>query len=346
MYAKATVIVPVYNMQDSVRRCVQSLLGQTLRDVEVLAVDDGSADQSLALCQRLARDDARLRVFSLPHGGVSAAKNRALDELRGEFVTFVDADDWLEPDALQTAVDALERERADVFFCNTLNERNGRASLRAAHPAEGVADTRALLRSALCSLDLKGRPDGYYLCITNKVFRVSSLQGTPGGLKRFDPSARVLEDGLWLMGHLPWLNKGVLCAKGYYHRTLHEGSVMNDPARRWETARDYLTSYAKLLTGLRAAGQTEAAGWAAESVYGTLFNAMREDSASGGERIAQLWALLPPEDQSAFGLRQMKRWMAVQDETFYRLGEKLSPALGWLYEAARRLRHAGKGRAK
>lgn len=92
---KISVIVPVYNAEKYLRRCVGSILAQTFTDFELLLVDDGSTDASGAICDEYASADARVRVFHKPNGGVSSARNLGLDNARGEWIAFADADDYL-----------------------------------------------------------------------------------------------------------------------------------------------------------------------------------------------------------------------------------------------------------
>ena len=92
---KVSVIVPVYKAEKYLRKCVDSILAQTFRDFEVLLVDDGSPDKSGEICDEYAGKDPRVRVFHKENGGVSSARNKGIDEARGEWITFVDADDWL-----------------------------------------------------------------------------------------------------------------------------------------------------------------------------------------------------------------------------------------------------------
>lgn len=102
MEQKISVIVPVYNAQNSLDRCIQSLLNQTYTNIEILLVNDGSRDDSLEICQRYAQMDPRIVVLDKPNGGVSSARNAGLDAAKGEFVMFCDSDDWVEPDWCST----------------------------------------------------------------------------------------------------------------------------------------------------------------------------------------------------------------------------------------------------
>ena len=95
---KVSVIVPVYNCEDYIARCIQSLLAQTLREIEIIAIDDGSTDKPGAILDRYAEKDQRLRVFHQKNGGVSAARNKGLQYAQGTYIGFVDGDDYVEPD--------------------------------------------------------------------------------------------------------------------------------------------------------------------------------------------------------------------------------------------------------
>ena len=111
---RISVIVPVFNAGRYLTECLDSILSQEGPDFEVVLVDDGSTDGSGAVCDDYAKRDARIAVVHTPNAGTYAARNTALDRVAGEFVTFVDADDWLEPGAL-AALDAVQRE-SDADF--------------------------------------------------------------------------------------------------------------------------------------------------------------------------------------------------------------------------------------
>lgn len=109
-----SVIMPVYQAGDFLRRSAGSVLGQTFRDLELILVDDGSSDGSAALCDALAGEDSRVKVLHKKNAGVSAARNDGLDLARGAYIAFCDADDALPPDALQALYDALGQSGADT----------------------------------------------------------------------------------------------------------------------------------------------------------------------------------------------------------------------------------------
>lgn len=118
-----SIIMPVYNVDRYVSRAVESLQHQTLRDFELLIVDDGSTDRSGDVCDRLAEHDIRIDVFHTPNGGAPAARNYALERARGKYIYFVDADDWAEPTMLADMVSTAEKNDAELvvagFYIDT-----------------------------------------------------------------------------------------------------------------------------------------------------------------------------------------------------------------------------------
>lgn len=104
-----SVIVPVYNVEAFLARCVDSILNQTYRHLEVILVDDGSRDSSGAICDDYGRKDSRVRVVHKENGGLSSARNVGLDVCRGEYIVFVDSDDWIEPDAYEKMLETARK---------------------------------------------------------------------------------------------------------------------------------------------------------------------------------------------------------------------------------------------
>ena len=106
---KISVIVPVYNIIPYLPRCVESLRTQTYENLEILLIDDGSTDETPALCDRLATEDERIRVFHKKNGGPSSARNFGLQQAGGEYVGFVDSDDYVEADMYERLYGAIEK---------------------------------------------------------------------------------------------------------------------------------------------------------------------------------------------------------------------------------------------
>lgn len=110
-----SIIVPVYKSKATLERCVESLLAQTVSDVEILLVDDGSPDGSGALCDELRERDARIRVLHQANGGVSSARNAGIEAAKSEYLVFADSDDYVEPDFLERMLEAIRED--DIAVC-------------------------------------------------------------------------------------------------------------------------------------------------------------------------------------------------------------------------------------
>lgn len=111
-----SVVIPVYNVEQYLCECVDSVLNQTFRDVEIILVDDGATDSSGAICDRYGQQDARIRVIHQANGGLSVARNTGLDASEGKYVYFLDSDDYIVPDALEALLNLAESENSDVVF--------------------------------------------------------------------------------------------------------------------------------------------------------------------------------------------------------------------------------------
>lgn len=116
-----SVIVPIYKAELYLRKCVDSILAQTYQNLEIILVDDGSPDGCGAICDEYAKKDSRIRVVHQENGGVSAARNAGLEAASGEYIGFVDPDDWIAPDMYQCLYRGLEEYRADIAVCEYYN---------------------------------------------------------------------------------------------------------------------------------------------------------------------------------------------------------------------------------
>lgn len=115
-----SVIVPIYNMEKYLDRCVQSILRQTYTNLEILLIDDGSTDQSLQIMKRYAEQDSRVRVFYKENGGVSSARNLGLDMMHGEYCTFVDPDDYVADVYVEWLYRAAKQKHVQIAICDRL----------------------------------------------------------------------------------------------------------------------------------------------------------------------------------------------------------------------------------
>lgn len=112
-----SIIIPVYNVAPFLSQCIQSVLDQTYTHLEVIIVDDGSTDESPAICDKFAKLDTRIKVIHKKNGGQSDARNAGLDIASGDLIGFVDSDDWIENDMYETLYNLLSKYQADISAC-------------------------------------------------------------------------------------------------------------------------------------------------------------------------------------------------------------------------------------
>ena len=112
-----SVIIPVYKVEQFLGDCIKSILSQTFSNYEIILVDDGSPDNSGKLCDEFAAGDSRIKVVHKENGGVSSARNKGIEIAEGEWICFVDSDDWVEPDYLEVMFKTAIENNADVSVC-------------------------------------------------------------------------------------------------------------------------------------------------------------------------------------------------------------------------------------
>ena len=140
-----SLIVPVYKVEEYLPKCVESIRAQSCQDYELLLVDDGSPDRCPALCDTYAaQDPAHIRVIHQPNAGPGAARNRGIDEASGDYIVFVDGDDYLSPETLEELRRAIEQTGADLYHFGAFVERDGRVigQVHEQVPVNHVTDLR------------------------------------------------------------------------------------------------------------------------------------------------------------------------------------------------------------
>lgn len=113
-----SVVVPVYNTESYLRKCIASIQAQTYKNLEIICVDDGSADRSGIILDNMAKSDRRLHILHTENRGVSEARNTALELASGEFISFIDSDDYIEPDMYNLMIQGMRKQEVDIVTCN------------------------------------------------------------------------------------------------------------------------------------------------------------------------------------------------------------------------------------
>ncbi|MGN1332008.1 MAG: glycosyltransferase family 2 protein [Lachnospiraceae bacterium] len=171
MNPKVSVIVPVYNVQEKLRRCIESILRQDFTNFELLLMDDGSKDESGKVCDEYAAKDSRIYVLHKENSGVSDTRNQAIRLARGEYLQFVDSDDWLTPEATGLLVSTMEKQGCDLVisdFYRVVGER-------LAHKGD-IQEDGLLTRKEFAAYMIENPADYYYGVLWNKLYKKSIIE--------------------------------------------------------------------------------------------------------------------------------------------------------------------------
>ena len=232
---KISIIVPVYNVEAYLEECVNSLINQTYPNIEVLLINDGSSDNSGAICDEYAKKDSRVVAVHCPNGGVSRARNTGLDKASGEWITFVDSDDWIDLNFCQKLIG--KAQNADIVFSRMVrNFSDGKASEFFESSLDKVAQTPYNLEYIIHDR-IHTEQNGKFVtdCIHGSVCR--SLLKTDIINKnniRFKEGIKALEDRLFIMEYLSLCKAGALVDEYLYHYRTVLTSATQKPVYRPE----------------------------------------------------------------------------------------------------------------
>ena len=195
---KVSVVMPIYNAYKYIRPALESVMEQTLREIEIICVDDGSTDRTLDILKEYQGKDSRIRIITENNAGPAAARNKGLARVRGEFVIFLDADDFFNPQLIEKLYDVATRDKLDIAICR-YDIYNGRKAkfehnIRSDH-GEIFEPGKVVSKNEY--------PDEILQCTTgyvwNKMYRTAFLQEKN---LAFDPDLRVFEDTFFVVTSL------------------------------------------------------------------------------------------------------------------------------------------------
>lgn len=215
-----SIIVPVYKVEPFINRCVESILNQTYQDLEVILVDDGSPDNCGKICDDFAEKDKRVRVIHKVNGGQSSARNAGLNEMRGGYFTFVDGDDWLDPDMYQDLIELAEKNDADIVeggyrFFRPWKVENKILEAKDTGEVKEFTNIEAL-HELYYGPQMFG---GLAIMVWTKIYRTSAL-----GHLRFS-EGYILEDREYTPKAFFSANKILKIEKTFYNYNIHLGTA-------------------------------------------------------------------------------------------------------------------------
>lgn len=150
---KVSIIVPVYNIPDKIlRQCIESTINQTLKEIEIILVDDGSTDDSGKICDEYADKDKRIKVIHKKNGGLSAARNTGFENATGEWITFLDSDDWIDEHTCEDTYILGEKNRSEVVIFGTIQEFEHYKTPFKYHYADGTVFEAEMCKDLQCEI--------------------------------------------------------------------------------------------------------------------------------------------------------------------------------------------------
>ena len=235
MQPAVSIIVPVYNAETTLRHCVDSILSQEFTDFELLLVDDGSQDSSGNICEEYAGRDARVRVIHQENSGVSAARNNALDRARGEYLQFLDSDDWITPDATRLLVRTAREHQCDLVIADFYRVIGARVS-----PKGDIEDDGVLTREEYAAHMMENPADFYYGVLWNKLYRRDIVEEHH---LRMDPEVSWCEDFLFNLEYILHAERFCALQVPIYYYVKTKGSLANQSMTISRTVKTKLTLF-------------------------------------------------------------------------------------------------------
>ena len=299
--ALISVIVPVYNVENYIRECIDSILAQTLSFFELILVDDGSKDDSGRICDEYKAADNRIRVVHKKNGGLSSARNRGLDEAVGDYVCFIDSDDSVRPDFLEKLYEGITKNDADLSLCDMEAPRFTSVSMD-----EGIYKDGEIIRitrhDARCWLyDQISREYVLMVVACNKMFDKRIFEGVRFSVGR-------LHEDEFMIGQI--LSKTTIISfipeKLYVYRDNFSG-ITSDANRFNPRHFDVVDAYKERINGAMSEGDTEFA-------IATLKNALY--------KCAKFYKEGKEHGKSEFAAAAMKKYREVFGKYKKLLGQK------------------------
>ena len=210
-----SIIIPVYKVEPYIHKCIDSVCSQTYQNLDIILVDDGSPDACGSICDEYAAQDRRIRVIHKENGGLSSARNAGMVSAKGDFIGFVDSDDWIEPDMFEMLYRNMAAENAAISACGYYQHENEKVSV-CGDSADAVLTSHEAIKSVYCR-------DGFNFVVWNKLFRKELF------CNLCFPEGRIHEDNFVMFQLLEAAQKIVIDMKPKYHYLCRPGSIMSSP---------------------------------------------------------------------------------------------------------------------
>ena len=177
-----SIVIPVYNVEKYLERCLQSVVDQTYKDIEIILVDDGSTDESKIICDLYESNDSRIKVIHKENGGLSDARNAGIDIAKGKYISFIDSDDYVEKDYIKSMYDAIKKDNSDISVSlHVIKYENGKTKFKFENQCDKIVNAKQALEMMLYD-------DGLDLSAWGKLYKTVFFNNI-----KF-PKGRIFED--------------------------------------------------------------------------------------------------------------------------------------------------------
>lgn len=232
--SKISIVVPVYNSGKYLDRCLKSIINQTYSNIEILLIDDGSTDNSLEICNQFAIKDKRIKVFHKENNGVSAARNDGIDYSTGDYIAFVDSDDYLELDMYDRMMKINDKFDCDIIMCDCYKESSLNKEIFSHNIRSGYYDRSMLIKEYFPTLLMTNSVD-YPPTISNCVCLFKKDVIIKNNI-RYEVGIRFSEDLLFGSKYMYYANSFYYMKhECLYHYTMNQNSVTHTYYKnKWE----------------------------------------------------------------------------------------------------------------
>lgn len=206
-----SIIIPIYNVEQYLNECIDSVIKQTYSNIEIILVDDGSPDKCPQICDEWVRRDSRISVIHKENGGLSDARNVGIDVIHGSYILFVDSDDWIEYDMVEKMLDVIKKEKADICACGIMYEYPSRAVIRKVDQFKGNSSE---------TLGRLYNDTHYPVSALNKLYKCECWKKL-----RF-PIGKLCEDAFTTYLLIDQADTIVQIPNAFYHYRIRENSIM------------------------------------------------------------------------------------------------------------------------
>ena len=233
---KLSIIVPVYNVEKYLPKCLESLIKQTLKDIEIICVNDGSVDNSLAILKEFASKDSRIRIIDNQHQGVAKTRNTGIEQSTGEYIGFVDSDDYIDIDFFEKLYNSATKSNSDIAIASILKHKNFFNIYNAKYTKEETAIT-IQDKIKLCE-DKKH----FFFYAWNKIYHSGFIK--ENNIKFSE--GQIYEDVMFAIKALYYSNKIISVYGTKYHYIEHENSLTKYKDKTGEKEHDLIKAYSEL----------------------------------------------------------------------------------------------------